>query len=63
MAVIEMLSAKEVASMLSVTERTLRAWRDAGSGPKWVKVGKVIRYQVKDLLAWLEAQPGGGGHE
>jgi hypothetical protein len=40
---------------------TLRTWRRKGSGPPWKKInGKLIRYSLAGLIAWMESQPGGG---
>jgi hypothetical protein len=40
---------------------TLRTWRRKGSGPPWKKInGKLIRYSLAGLIAWVKAQPGGG---
>jgi hypothetical protein len=45
-----------------IPHRTLRQWRYYGKGPRFVKIGKHVRYRVSDLNAWLDAntvQPGG----
>lgn len=52
----------EAAAQLQVAERTLRRWRIEGTGPRWHRVGKQIRYSQADLDAWLasaavEGQP------
>lgn len=35
---------------------TLARWRSEGNGPPFVRIGSLIRYRVRDLDAWLEAQ-------
>jgi predicted DNA-binding transcriptional regulator AlpA len=35
---------------------TLNTWRTLGKGPKFVRVGRLIRYRVSDLDAWLESR-------
>jgi hypothetical protein len=40
---------------------TLRTWRKKGIGPPWRKInGKLIRYSLAELVAWVKSQPGGG---
>lgn len=35
---------------------TLEGWRVQGKGPRYVKIGRLVRYRIEDLNAWLEAQ-------
>ena len=52
------------AEMLGCSVAALRKWRRRGSGPAYVKVGRLVRYRETDLLAYLDAhcvQPVGGG--
>jgi len=49
-----MLTEKQVATMLSITQQTLRNWRQQGKGPKYVKVGGSIRYRYTDVELYLE---------
>ena len=35
---------------------TLEGWRVQGVGPAYVKCGRLVRYRVADLDAYLEAQ-------
>ena len=43
-AVVPMLTISEKARELQVSAETLRRWRKAGEGPKFVKYGGEIRY-------------------
>lgn len=53
---------KTVAAQITgVGERTLDKWAYLGTGPRWTRVGRLRRYRVSDLYAWLEAQPSFGG--
>ena len=45
----QLLTEKEASAMLSVSVHTLRTWRRLGSGPKYVKLNKLVRYPLKDL--------------
>lgn len=35
---------------------TLEQWRYLKRGPKFIKVGKLVRYEESDLQEWLEQQ-------
>ena len=35
---------------------TLNQWRSQRRGPAFVKVGRLVRYRLADLDAWLQAQ-------
>ena len=35
---------------------TLEGWRIQGTGPKYRKIGRLVRYSIGDLDAYLEAQ-------
>ena len=52
-----LLHETEVAKILSVKVSTLRRFRWAGTGPKFIKVGAAVRYDpetLKDYLAERE---------
>jgi hypothetical protein len=48
-------SVAEEADYLGVSENTLTAWRYQGKGPRWVKVGRHVRYPRRDTQDWLDA--------
>ncbi|MGH8961812.1 MAG: helix-turn-helix domain-containing protein [Jatrophihabitantaceae bacterium] len=52
----DLLTLREVAELLRVPEATLRYWRHCNSGPSSLKVGRHIRYQRRDIRAWLNQQ-------
>ena len=35
---------------------TLAGWRVKGYGPRWCKIGHLVRYRVADLVEWLESR-------
>ncbi len=45
----------EAAHVLGLSVKTLRRWRWAGKGPRFVKVGAAVRYDPADLTAFIEA--------
>jgi excisionase family DNA binding protein len=48
------LTEKQAARLLSVSHRTLQAWRRIGVGPSFIKMGRSVRYRQQDLLAWAD---------
>mgnify|MGYP001277143990 CR=1 FL=1 len=46
---------KQAAQILQINEKTLANWRSSGKSPKYVKVGRCIRYRLSDLTTWIEA--------
>jgi predicted DNA-binding transcriptional regulator AlpA len=51
----------EVAELLNLDVQTVRHWRLVGKGPKYFKIGRSVRYSPKDIAAYLESLPSGGG--
>lgn len=45
----------EVAAYLNKTDDALRIWRQRGLGPRWLKVGRRVRYRWEDVERWLDA--------
>lgn len=50
------LTEKEAAILLSISFRTLQAWRHRKIGPPYVRVGRAIRYEEDALVAWMRAR-------
>ena len=47
----------EAATYIGVTENTLSVWRCVGRyAIPFIKVGRLVRYRVSDLDAWLESR-------
>jgi len=51
------------ASHLSCSESYLEKARVVGDGPRYVKVGRAVRYRIDDLDAWAEARAFGSTSE
>ena len=47
---------KQAADILGVNYLTLQNLRSTGKSPRYVKVGRNVRYRISELKAWLEAQ-------
>ena len=50
-----LLTIEDAAQVLAVTPRFLDKSRWAGTGPRYVKLGKLIRYRREDLNTWIAA--------
>jgi predicted DNA-binding transcriptional regulator AlpA len=50
-----LLSQREAAQFLCLSERTLERWRVSGNGPKFCKLGRRVVYRSTDLEAWINA--------
>lgn len=50
-----LLTEAQAADHLSISMRTLQAWRVRGGGPVFIRAGRSIRYRRRDLLDWVEA--------
>jgi len=44
-----------LALRLGISRSTLQSWRYAGRGPRFIKVGRLVRYRNADVDAYLEA--------
>ncbi len=51
----KLLKEAEAAAILNVEVATLRRWRWAGKGPRFLKLGAAVRYDPADLSAFIEA--------
>jgi len=45
----------QAAMFLGISVRTLQAWRVRGGGPPYVKIGRAVRYQRRQLVAFQTA--------
>ena len=53
----ELLNQKEAAAFVGLKPDTLQSWRSRKKpGPVWIKTGGRVKYDVRDLLAYLESQ-------
>jgi excisionase family DNA binding protein len=51
----KLLTTRQAADHLSLSKSSLDQMRVKGGGPRFVKVGKKVLYDVADLDAWIEA--------
>jgi excisionase family DNA binding protein len=50
-----LLSQKQAARMLGLSVRTLERHRIAGTGPRFARLGRLVRYRQNDLDQWVES--------
>lgn len=55
----ELVDEARLAGRLGVSRSTLQSWRYSGRGPRWIKLGRLIRYRVADVDAFLQANTRG----
>jgi predicted DNA-binding transcriptional regulator AlpA len=51
-----LLTEHEVANLLTLSIKTVRNWRLSGFGPPHLKLGRLVRYRVSDVKAWLKTR-------
>jgi predicted DNA-binding transcriptional regulator AlpA len=55
-----LLNEYQIAEMLNVSTGTICRWRLLHRGPKFLKLGNLVRYREADVLSWLQTRPMGG---
>ena len=48
-----LLTEKEAAKVLRISVRTLQGWRVDGGGPKFLKIGRSVRYRLSALRDYI----------
>ena len=57
----QLIDTKTAAALLNVHPRTLETWRSSQRYPlKFVKVGRLAKYRISDLEAFIESRVKGG---
>lgn len=52
----ELLTTKQAAERMNVSDHTLRYWGHRGEGPPAVKLGNLVRYDADQLEEWIAAR-------
>ena len=55
-----LLNDHEVAALVGVSVATVRRWRLLRRGPRYLRIGVLIRYRPDSIREWLDARPTGG---
>jgi predicted DNA-binding transcriptional regulator AlpA len=59
----ELVTEHDVARITGLSFPSVRRRRLLRQGPKYLRIGAVVRYQPEDISARLESCPSGGGHQ
>ena len=51
-----LLSTKEVAAKFGLGVRYLETARTQGDGPAFIRLGRAVRYRVRDINQWLDSR-------
>ena len=52
---LQLLREAEVAAMLAVAPKTLRAWRGSSRGPRYIKISGAVRYELSDIREFIDS--------
>lgn len=50
------ISRKQLAERYDIPEKTPAEWATKGTGPRYARFGKHVRYRLIDVTEWEEAQ-------
>ena len=51
-----LMTSKEVAEYLRISESLINSYRAEGIGPVYLKMGKLVRYRLEDVEEWMSKQ-------
>ncbi len=51
-----LLTVRQAGEALGVSKACLDGWRCRGGGPRYLKIGRLVRYEESALAAWLESR-------
>ena len=47
---------EQLSDYLQIPIKTIRNWRDQGTGPRGRRLGRHLRFERADVLAWLDTR-------
>jgi hypothetical protein len=50
-----LINETEARDRLHLPEHTLKRLRRLNQGPRWLRIGRVVFYDINDLDAWIQA--------
>ena len=53
---ISILTPQSLAGLLGLSLRTVEDHRRKGTGPRFMRIGKHVRYRMSDVQLWLETR-------
>jgi predicted DNA-binding transcriptional regulator AlpA len=54
------LSPAELAKRYDLPVETIYGWNKQRTGPRYLKVGRHVRYRLADVIAWEDSRAHGG---
>ena len=54
----KLMTQAEVKEITGLADSTLEQWRLKGKGPKFIKLGRLVRYRTSDLQAYIAGLQG-----
>ena len=59
----QLLNSDEAAEYLGLKRTTLEAWRCRGGGPLYLKLGRIVKYRLADLDAFIDSRVHSSTHD
>ena len=53
---LKLMDSVQLAEFLTNKPNTIEGWRIKGMGPKYLKIGRLVRYRLADVEEWIESQ-------
>ena len=53
------LSPQDLADRYNLPLETIYGWNKTGGGPKYLKIGRHVRYRLSDVVAWENTRVSG----
>ncbi len=54
----KLMTQAQVKEITGLADSTLEQWRLKGKGPKFIKLGRLVRYRTSDLQAYIDGLQG-----
>jgi len=54
----KLMNQKEVKEITGLADSTLEQWRLKGKGPKFIKLGRLVRYRTSDVQSYIAGLQG-----
>ena len=54
------LTIADLAERVGVPPATVYQWNSRGDGPRYLKIGRHVRYRLADVIAWENTRYAGG---
>ncbi len=51
-----LMNEDQAAQVLTVGTKTLQSWRVRGVGPRFIRIGRLVRYTMEELMRYIEEQ-------